>query len=317
MPKVSVIIPIYGVEKYIKYCAVSLFEQTLDDIEYIFVDDCSPDKSIEILKKILLDFPNRISKTKIIKHKINKGLPEARNTGILASTGNYIAHCDSDDWVSPTMYEDLYNYAESTKSDLIFCDYTISDGIKKNDRVFKKNIKSNSKSQIISRLLVSSDLNPVWSLFAKRELYNNIVVPIGAQTEDKTFTLQLAWYSSNISYYPFPLYYYRITPNSITNSVSKEKLLTRFEQSKNNIELIIEFLQNKGETHYYEEEIDALRTSLNRFLFKHISDESFAQCFKFIQLPIKRILHNKFLSLKEKLLYIYILTFIKINNSSR
>lgn len=69
MLKVSVIVPIYGVEKYIERCARSLFEQTLDDIEYIFVDDCSPDKSIEILNAVIADYPQKIPYIKIIQHK--------------------------------------------------------------------------------------------------------------------------------------------------------------------------------------------------------------------------------------------------------
>lgn len=105
MSKVSVIVPIYGVEKYIERCARSLFEQTLDDIEYIFVDDCSPDKSIEILNAVIADYPQKIPYIKIIQHKKNKGLPLARRSGWKAATGEYIANCDSDDWVDSALFE--------------------------------------------------------------------------------------------------------------------------------------------------------------------------------------------------------------------
>ena len=128
MPKVSVIIPIYGVEKYIERCARSLFEQTLDDIEYIFVDDCSPDKSIDILNMVIADYPTKISNIRIIHHKKNAGLPIARQSGWKVATGEYIANCDSDDWVDLDLYEKMYNTAVSQTADIVVCDIKFTDG---------------------------------------------------------------------------------------------------------------------------------------------------------------------------------------------
>lgn len=98
MAKVSVIVPIYNVSRFIKRCVESLFNQTLDDVEFIFVNDCTPDDSIDILKKVIADYPDR--NTMIINHEVNKGLPAARNTGLKAASGDYIFHCDSDDLLS-------------------------------------------------------------------------------------------------------------------------------------------------------------------------------------------------------------------------
>ena len=82
MPKVSVIIPVYGVEKYIERCARSLFEQTLEDMEFIFVNDCTKDNSIDILLRVIDEYPKRKSQVHILNHEFNKGLPVARQTGI-------------------------------------------------------------------------------------------------------------------------------------------------------------------------------------------------------------------------------------------
>ena len=82
MPKVSVIIPVYGVEKYIERCARSLFGQTLDDIEYLFIDDCSPDKSVEILEHILLEYPQRRDKVIIHRMEHNSGQAKVREWGM-------------------------------------------------------------------------------------------------------------------------------------------------------------------------------------------------------------------------------------------
>ena len=130
MSKVSVVVPIYGVEKYIERCARSLFEQTLDDIEFIFVDDCTKDHSICVLEKVLLDYPQRQKQTTIVHHEVNKGLPLARQTGIMMATGDFIAHCDSDDWVDVDVYRQMYDTAINEKADVVICDY-----YKANDKI--------------------------------------------------------------------------------------------------------------------------------------------------------------------------------------
>ena len=132
MPKVSVIIPIYGVEKYIERCARSLFEQTLDDIEFIFIDDCSPDKSVEILKTILDEYKQIINTRKwaisIEKMPINSGLPAVRKYGVKMANGEYIVHCDSDDWIDSRMLNKMYQKGKEYNADIVVCDYFKSDG---------------------------------------------------------------------------------------------------------------------------------------------------------------------------------------------
>ena len=105
MPKVSVIIPVYGVEKYIERCARSLFEQTLDDIEYLFIDDCTPDKSIEILKSVMDGYPDRKEHVRIIRHDKNRGLGAARNTAVENCQTEFIMHVDSDDSIEKNTVE--------------------------------------------------------------------------------------------------------------------------------------------------------------------------------------------------------------------
>ena len=122
--KVSVCIPVYGVEKYIERCARSLFEQTMKDgIEFIFVNDCTKDKSIEILEQVLGEYPERKEQVKIIHHEKNKGLVAARKTGLAHATGDYIIHCDSDDWVDLNLYETMYNKAVEVNADVVCCPF--------------------------------------------------------------------------------------------------------------------------------------------------------------------------------------------------
>ena len=98
--KISILIPVYGVERFIKKCANSLFHQSYQNIEYIFVNDCSKDRSIDVLKRIISKYPHLNDRIKIINHETNKGLSGARNTALLASTGDYIMPFDSDDYIS-------------------------------------------------------------------------------------------------------------------------------------------------------------------------------------------------------------------------
>lgn len=100
MLKVSILVPIYGVEQYIERCAKSLFEQTYSEIEYVFVNDCTKDDSIGVLNRVLEKFPQRKLQVRIINHEKNKGLGAARRTAILNANGDYILHVDSDDYIA-------------------------------------------------------------------------------------------------------------------------------------------------------------------------------------------------------------------------
>lgn len=118
--KISVCIPVYKVEKLIERCARSLFEQTLaEGIEYIFVDDCSPDDSIGVLGRILLEYPNRKSQVRIVRHERNLGLIAARRSAIDVAQGDYIIHCDSDDAIDPSLYAKMLALAESKGLDVV------------------------------------------------------------------------------------------------------------------------------------------------------------------------------------------------------
>lgn len=115
-PKVSIIVPIYNVEKYLDRCMDTLLNQTLKDIEIIMVDDGSPDRCPQMCD----EYAAQDSRIKVI-HKENAGLGYARNSGLIVATGEYVAFVDSDDYVDISMYEKLYNQSRSSKSDAVFC----------------------------------------------------------------------------------------------------------------------------------------------------------------------------------------------------
>lgn len=191
MPKVSVVVPVYGVEKYIERCARSLFEQTLDDIEYLFIDDCTPDKSVEILKQVMEDYPQRKNKVVIHRMEQNLGQAKVRESGMRSATGEYVIHCDSDDWVHPEMYERLYHYAVTGDYDMVWCDYYRSDG-KHNEYIPQKsdtqavNLVGNMLAGSRSRLIGS-----VCNRLYKRRLQTGIIYPKANMNEDLVIVTQL------------------------------------------------------------------------------------------------------------------------------
>lgn len=121
--KISVIIPVYKAEKYIDKCVESLMEQTLDEVEYIFVDDFTPDASVIIAKEIIDRYPQRRKFVKWIHHPQNKGVASARNSGLAAALGKYIYYCDSDDYLDIRMLEKLLKKAEDENLDFVWCDF--------------------------------------------------------------------------------------------------------------------------------------------------------------------------------------------------
>ena len=150
--KISVCIPVYGVEKYIERCARSLFEQTLKDgIEFIFVNDCTPDKSIEVLEKVLNEYPHRKDQVKIINHAQNCGLVSARKTSLEHAVGDYIVHCDSDDWCDPNLYEAMYNVAVENDADMVCCSHILE--YESGKRIFVTVKKSASAGEYIQKHL--------------------------------------------------------------------------------------------------------------------------------------------------------------------
>ena len=117
MPKVSVIIPVYNVEKYLSECLDSVVNQTLKDIEIICVNDGSPDGSAEILE----EYAQKDNRIKVITQE-NRGVSEARNSGLKIASGEYIAFLDSDDYIDLKFFEQLYKRGIESNSDVVVCE---------------------------------------------------------------------------------------------------------------------------------------------------------------------------------------------------
>ncbi|MBD5202735.1 MAG: glycosyltransferase family 2 protein [Bacteroidales bacterium] len=209
--KVSVIIPIFGVEPYIERCTRSLLGQTMrSGIEFIFVDDCTPDRSIEILRKTLKEYPERYAQVTILTHSANKGLAAARKTGVSAARGEYIIHCDSDDWMEPDMCRLMYQEAKLTDSDIVVCNY-INEYEGSSETVIQ-DFNPSKRNQLIDLLNWRMHCM-VWLRIFRRSFYVTFAMdtPNINRGEDFPVSLLAHVLSSRVSYLRAPLYHYNRT----------------------------------------------------------------------------------------------------------
>ena len=234
-PKISIIVPVYNVEKYIEECLISLVNQTIDSYEIIIVIDGSKDNSIDIVKKYKNKYPNLIT----YYETENRGLSAARNYGLTKANGRYIAFVDSDDYVDKNMFNELYCKACDEDCDVVVCDYIkitekgknkISLDIEDNDTSYDKVLKSKAYA---------------WNKIYKNDLFNkyNIEFPEGYIFEDICTIYPILMQVNKIGYINKGLYYYRFNRNdSIMKSKNRKdydilKILKKINQYCNKKEI--------------------------------------------------------------------------------
>ena len=244
--KVSIIVPIFNVEQYIAQCAHSLFKQTYQNIEFIFVDDASPDNSIAILEKVMEEYGNRKEQVILIRREKNEGSSLARKAGFEKCSGNYIIYVDSDDWIELNMIEKMVDKAVSEDFDIVWCDYF------ENEKYIKACPETNDKIEIF-RGFFNFDLHSsLWNKLVKRKVYsNNIYFPKAAQNEDFVISIQNLFYAEKIGFLNEAFYHYNINSNSL--SFNRLRLAQRAKESYENFTWIVKFLENKfNDLEYFE-----------------------------------------------------------------
>lgn len=212
-PLVSVIVPVYNVEQYLDECLNSIRQQTYENLEIIVVEDCSTDKSLEVLSKHLND-----QRIKLIRHEKNSGLSAARNTGIDAAKGDYIMFVDSDDHIHNNLIQLCLDNTSKKELDFIVFDFqSFYDG-DKIDNKLNKNKKYESKLFNQSEYLKYHHF--AWLKFLRADILKNNILrfPVGYYYEDWPFHWELAFNNYRILHLSAPLYYYRLRSGSITSS---------------------------------------------------------------------------------------------------
>lgn len=234
MAKVSVIVPVYKVEKYLETCVKSLLGQTLTDIEIILVDDGSPDACGQMCD----DFAERDPRVKVI-HKENGGLSDARNAGITAATSQYIGFVDSDDYVAPDMYATLYGDITRHGADVAICGLYDSYKTKKipqfagNERL----ILDNEEALGLALEGVKFSVNAVNKLYRK-SLFDEVKFPIGKLSEDAFTIPQILARARTVIFDSRPKYFYVHRGESITTSAFKAQDFNVVEAYEQNLRLV-------------------------------------------------------------------------------
>ncbi|MBD5345641.1 MAG: glycosyltransferase family 2 protein [Bacteroides sp.] len=231
-PKITVLVPIYGVERYIGRCVRSLFEQTMtEDVEFIFVNDCTKDCSMDILRDMLNQYPSRQSQVKLVNHKENRGLAAARITALNLAKGEYVINLDSDDHFETDMLECMYAAAKKQNADIVVADYYLS--YRKREIYISCPIDED-ENRLIGNMICNNEGvgRMVWNKLIKRELYEKYSVrPLHGINigEDMLTVAQLLFHAASISRIDRAFVHYnRSNHNTYTSNPSYREVLNRF-----------------------------------------------------------------------------------------
>lgn len=240
MSKVSIIVPIYNVEKFIRQCLDSIINQTLKDIEIILVDDGSPDNC----GKICDEYALRDNRIKVI-HQSNGGLGNAYNNGVAAATGEYIGFVEPDDWIEPEMYEVMYNNAKYYDTDATKCGFSIYNSIqpalsRKNKGVlgFVCN-EPRGAFKIEDYELLCAYHSSIWSYIYKADFVKQIKfveTKGGAAYVDAPFGFEVLCRAKRLSIVPRCFYHWRVEDHGNSVSITDKRVIAmadRFIEAKN------------------------------------------------------------------------------------
>lgn len=230
IPKVSVVVPVYNTEKYLRECLDCLINQTLKDLEFIIINDGSVDTSSAIIE----EYTKKDNRIKQINQK-NQGLSSTRNNGINIAVGEYICFVDSDDYIQKDFIENLYNAAIKYNADIAV------GGIEKiypNNKSKKlksfKNIKLYNDTFEKLKILEIPKYNYVWDKIYKKDFLKkfNLTFPIQKVYEDINFTIEAVYFSNNIVVVPNSQYFYRVNHSSIVFNRSQKNVNDFYEARK-------------------------------------------------------------------------------------
>lgn len=248
IPKVSIIVPVYNIQKWVKKCIISLQNQTFKNIEIILVNDGSTDNSQEICENFSKK-DNRI----ILVNKKNGGLSDARNFGLRFCKSKYVIFVDGDDYVDKDFVKQLYNAIKSTNSDVALCGY---DEVDNNGKFIKRILPNEPENKNIitgnELFLYFQKQNGVvnqvaWNKIYRKELFNIFKFEKGRYYEDGYFIAPLAWYAKTITIVREPLYNYVQRSGSIIHSKMSPK---KFQDSEDSYLYRIAFFKDKNKQIY-------------------------------------------------------------------
>ena len=309
--KLSIIVPVYGVEKYIDKCLDSLVKQSLKEIEIIVVNDGTKDNSQKIIDKYVKKYPDKI-KSYI---KENGGQGSARNYGLKKTTGEYIGYVDSDDFVEKDMYKKLYNKAKENNYDIVVCgNYNVSEDYQnKNIDAFINNYNTDLENIFFGKMAV-------WNKIYKRDILikNKLEFKEKVWYEDLAFTLKAIMNSNTFAFIDEPLYDYLIREGSTMNNSNVQRNLEILDAFND----ILSYIQhNKKEEYFNKIEflaidhiyISAIVRVLKADSDKNIKKETIEKLINYMNKNFPNYKSNKYINtLSKNIKIIYKLINIKM-----
>ena len=271
-PKVSVIVPVYKAEKYIERCCTSLFGQTLDCIEYIFIDDKSPDDSVGLIQEVLTCYPHRKGWVKIIANEENKGVTYSRQKGLEAATGEFVIHCDSDDWVDVETYERVYNCAIEEDADVVRFGYVVECS---NGR--KNSVAYSSRDYYMTNVIfnIAPRTGSLCVGLVRRKVLEQYSIKLPQNTnwgEDFCVSISSLLVSKKTICLPDCYYHYWQNSESITHTITKEKCLELVKIGG----IVEEFLKSVGLLSKYTFQLNYLKFQSKAVLLRNKSVRDFS-----------------------------------------
>ncbi len=260
--KVSVIVPIYNAELYIECCVQSLMEQTMKDgIEFIFINDCTPDNSMQILKRVVSNYPERDCQIIIVNNSVNLGVSESRKKGIELARGKYIGWCDSDDWCENKMFQEMWEVADEKSLDIVVCNYweIANDDVKKKICIDHSGSPHEAIANPYHNRSFSGTLR---NQIIKKEILERCwdkIVPTN-YSEDTYVLFHVYYYAKTIDIVDDPLCYYR-TDNEYSLVHVRDNSWKAWLIQQENLERIEKlYYQNGGWTLFH--------VAINAFIFE-------------------------------------------------
>lgn len=308
-PKVSVIMPVYNTELYVERAMISLMEQTLDDVQFIIIDDGSKDNSLSIIKEVITRYPTRKDQITLISRE-NRGVAATRAQGMELATGDYVIHLDSDDWAERNWLEAMYSKAIEDNADVVVCDYYLAynHGNKKKikQKVFSTGV------ECVKSLFIGDVCNANWNKMVKLKVINDNDITYLEHInvgEDVLVSLKVFYFASKVSYLSLPLYNYN---QENETSLTRKYTSKSFSDIRKVVNFSTEFLLDNNASNKYLHAVNYLKLNVRSTILNcstNINDKKQAIDLypetNFLLFKTKRLLRLKLYFFLYKLGFLY------------
>lgn len=281
-------------------CARSLFGQTLDDIEFLFIDDCSPDRSIDVMREVLEGFPERKDQVTVYRMPVNSGQAAVRMQGMALARGEYVIHCDSDDYVDVNAYAALYGKARAEDLDVVTCDMAVEQDGRTVEHV-------SGKCTSVAGMLEGRERWNLVCRMIRRTLCENIVPPVAGMGEDMVIAVQSQLKARRTGHVDQTLYFYCLREDSTTRAEGQAVLVARWESLMKNARFLVSLLEGRYGYSGDEPELVHFKYNCRRLIRPLVHIPEFYRRWKGTFPEVDRkILSLPTLSLKEKFWFLLI-----------